>query len=493
MPRLGTAGFVGVLAGAWFLSGCAGEAKRDGFEDVRRIVDERSGLRVVWNRGSPEDLSVDVAVRGMLGREISADEAVQVALLNNRELQATYEELGIAQADLVQAGLLRNPFLSMEMRFPKKPAFPFEIDFTQDFLDLFLIPLRTRVAGAAYERAKLRVAHAVLEMAARARAAAFEYQAAEQMLELWGLYAAATEASEYAAERLHDAGNMTDFDFANQKAAHEGAMLEKTEAEGRVVDARATLSALMGVWGADGQWHMEKRLADLPAETISADELERAAVARRLDLAAARREVRVMVASLGMTRARAALPGLDLTAHAEGEPEGIATVGPSIGVVLPLWDQGQGAIGADEARLRQAWHRYAALMVEVRAEVQRACNRVKVARKRVERYRGVLMPLRQQITEDAQLRYNAMQIGMFDLLRIRQQQIDTGRAYVEALRDYWVARSELQRAVGARIAANEAATSQPVPAVPPVVATQPAEAAPMDHSMEMHHHAGGSR
>src|SRR5688500_3792806 len=88
------------------LSGCASMKPGMGFVDVQIAVSERSGARVHWNTGSQPDATVDAAIQSMLERELTADEAVQVGLLNNHDLQALYEELNIAQADLVQAGLL---------------------------------------------------------------------------------------------------------------------------------------------------------------------------------------------------------------------------------------------------------------------------------------------------------------------------------------------------------------------------------------------------
>ena len=91
------------------LSGCATFDQRAGFSDVRTAVEERSGKRVAWNLGTELDAEAAEDVRRLLAGPLTADAAIQVALLNNRGLQATYAELGVAQADVVQAGLLTNP------------------------------------------------------------------------------------------------------------------------------------------------------------------------------------------------------------------------------------------------------------------------------------------------------------------------------------------------------------------------------------------------
>jgi len=206
------------------LAGCASVPKDAGFNDVKNAVADRGGPRVQWHQQSPEDQAVDEAVRRLTQNELTADEAAQVALLNNRRLQATFEELGIAQADLVEAGLLKNPVFSIEARFPGRAL---EADVFQDVLDVFVLPLRKRVAESQFAAAKLRVTNSVLDLWSQTRLAFYELQAAGQMLELRRSIAQATEASADAARKLHDAGNIKDLDYANEQAMYEQARIER--------------------------------------------------------------------------------------------------------------------------------------------------------------------------------------------------------------------------------------------------------------------------
>src|SRR6266511_3320301 len=108
----------GLLLGAGVLAGCTHVDPNPAFRELANTVHLRTGKRVQWNRGSIEDAQAQAAVSFLLSRPLTAESAVQIALLNNHTLQATYEELGIAQADLVEAGLLRNPIFTFERRFP---------------------------------------------------------------------------------------------------------------------------------------------------------------------------------------------------------------------------------------------------------------------------------------------------------------------------------------------------------------------------------------
>ena len=159
--RLGTFAFATpflVCAACTGVPGCASVPGDAGFADVRREIAERTGQEVRWNRGTAADREAADAVHRLLGDgELTADRAVRVALLDNQNLQATYEELGVAQSELVEAGLLRNPTLGFSVRFPRfqTPWFPYDLDVTQSFLELLTMPLRKRAAGAAFEAAKL--------------------------------------------------------------------------------------------------------------------------------------------------------------------------------------------------------------------------------------------------------------------------------------------------------------------------------------------------
>ena len=240
--RLALAVFAaGTLAAG--VTGCVTTPNDAGFGDVSRDVAERTGARhVTWNAGSPDDAAAAAAVGELLTRnELDADDAVQVALLNNRRLQATYEDLGVAQADLVQAGLLRNPVFDAEVKFGEGGGGTMvELAVVQEFLDVFQIPLRRRVAARALDAAKLRVTSAAVDLAGAVRSAFYAHQAAAQTLELRQSVAEAAAASADFARRLHDAGNITDLQLAQEQALHEQAQARPAVRRGGGARRRAS-------------------------------------------------------------------------------------------------------------------------------------------------------------------------------------------------------------------------------------------------------------
>jgi len=440
------------------LSGCAGMHPQLGFDQVQRSVAERTGMQTHWDSGSPEDLEARQALRSLLDNELGAGEAVQIALLNNRDLQALYEDLSLAQADLVRAGLLRNPIFSGEVRWSTVGhGTGIVLDLSEDFVSLLTMPLRRGRADAEFEAAKLRVTGAALDLAGEVRSVFYELQGAQQLLEMRRTVAEATEASYDLAKRLRAAGNNRDLDVANERALRAQSKLDLSSAEAVVSRERERLNELMGLWGGDTTWRVATRLPAIPQDEPPAEDLERRAVERSLDLAIARRGVEVAARTLGIARPFGTLTETEVGVAAERETDGQWSVGPSLSAPVPLFDQGNATIGSAQAQVRQAQNRYAATAVRVRARVRAAYSDAVAARDRTMYQERVLLPLRQQIVDETQLLYNAMQVSAFQLLQARRDQIEAGARYVESLRDYWVARSRLDQILSGRLPPGGAA------------------------------------
>jgi cobalt-zinc-cadmium efflux system outer membrane protein len=447
-------GFACPLALLALACGCSTAPLEPDFAPVEQLVAERTGQRVHWDQGRPEDEEARRAVLQLLGQPLTPDAAVQIALLRNAHLQATFEELSIAQADLVQAGALANPTLGIELRGPGRPALPLEIHVIEDFMDVATRALRQRVAESEVDHARAEVTQAALELAADVRAAFIAVQAGQQVAELRATVVEATSASVDAAARLVEAGNLPEVDFDHERALDGQARLDRALAEAELLERRERLTTLLGVWGEDTGWTIAERLPEPPATEVDAAGLETMGIEQRLDLEASRHAIETAARQLGLTDASALVPRLDAGVHSETEPDGVTTIGPSIDVPLPIFDTGRARVARAQAMLRKAQQEYRAQAVAIRSEVRAAVARMLAARTRVEYLRDVLLPLQTRLVEQTQMLYNGMQVGVFELLRSKQDEIDAGRDSLEALADYWQARTELERAVGGRLQAT---------------------------------------
>jgi cobalt-zinc-cadmium efflux system outer membrane protein len=458
-----------ILLVAALMSGCASTRPGStGFEVVRDAVAQRIGQRIMLDPAA--DGRASAAIDALLHGELTASGAVSVALLRNQGLRATYEDLGIAQAQLAQAGLLANPHLQAEVRFPKYKALPYDIDIAQSFLDLLELPLRQRAAGAALAAAQARVTNEVLRTAADVEAQFYRAQGAAQQVELREAALEAMSDSLEAAQRLRAAGNITDLALASEQAEYETAKIALARAQREAIDAHEALSELMGVWGADTQWTVAPRLPEVPAEQVALAGLESLAIGRRADVAGARAEVDEQLQRLGLAR-YAPWGDVSIGGHVEKETDDALSIGPTIDLPLPIFDQGQAISAAARARLEQSRRRLQAVAVTARSQVRRAYNAMVGARETALYYQRIVIPLRVRIVGQMQLQTNAMQVSLFALLTAKQAQIDAGRDYVQALQDYWVARADLEKALGGSLpeSTTPAATqpaAQPSAAMP---------------------------
>ncbi len=434
---------------AVIVSGCS--APKASLDHVQATVAGRTGKRVHWNRGGAEDEQIERGLQTLLGRELTAESAVQIALLNSRDLQARFEEIGISQADLIEAGLLSNPSFAASFRFPNRPPSGTDIEYSiaQNFLDLLVLPLRKRIAAAQLAQTETRVADAVLKLAAEVKTAFYTVQARQQLLDRLRVISATSETAAEFTKRLHDAGNTSDLELANQQGSYEQSRLEVAQAELQVRRDRERVNRLLGLWGPNTNWTTADHLPELPEREVSLQHLESRAIAQRLDLQARRMQLDLLEQSLSLrTKTRFFPGGVKVGVDTERDPDGQRVTGPTLDLPLPIFNQGQGEIAKRTAQYRQAQRELEAMAVNIRSEVREARDQLIAARDLTSYIGKRLLPTQQQALTLTLQQYNFMLKGAYDLLLAKQNEVAAERSYIEAWRDYWNARAELERAVG---------------------------------------------
>jgi len=430
-------------------------------DDLQSTIRQRTGKQVEWQKDVAADEQLQNAIRTLLRRTLTADAAVQIALLNNRELQATFEEIGIANADLIEAGLLRNPVFAGDARFPNRSpsGTNLEMSIAQEFFDLLVIPLRKKVAAAQLAKTKLRVGDAILKLAAEVKTAFYELQAQQQLLGRLQAINETDAAAVELAQRQHEAGNINDLDLANQQATYSQSKLDIAETSASIRSGREKLNRLMGTWGEDTAWKIDNELPALPPADFSQRRLESLAINQRLDLAATKVEIGTLVGSLGITKTYRYIGSVEFGVDTERETDGQRVTGPKWQLELPIFNRGQGRIAKLEAQLRQTERRLESEAVGIRAEVREARDRLIAKRDLANCYSSELLPTRKKILELTLTHYNAMLKSPFDLLLAKQNEISAERGYVDAVRDYWIARADLERAVGGSFSSSSSDSS----------------------------------
>ena len=440
-------------------------AKDQPFAPVEQTVTERTRRTVSWEKDVAAREESRTRARQLLQRPLTVSSAVQVALLNNRGLQATFEEIGLSFADLREARTLANPEAGLSVKIPNQPPkHPlYEWGLAQSFLDLLMLPLRTKVAREQLAAAQLRVSDEVIRLTAEVKTAYYELLADRSLIERLRVIQSAQSVSLELMQKLHEAGNVTDLKLTQEQAQYSMLRLELAKAEAELREHREKLNRLLGVWGDDTEWDLAaSELPRAPEGDFTLKRLETLAVGNRLDFAAARAELESAAKALGLEKSFRFIGALDFGIAGEHEPDGLDLSGPSIRLEWPIFNQGQARIARGEAQLRMATAKFEQLAIDLRSEVRELRDRLISKRDIARFYRDELLPTRRRITALTLVEYNAMLVGAFELFNTRREDMEAERALIEATRDYWITRAKLERAVGGDLVAGP----RPRPAAP---------------------------
>jgi outer membrane protein, heavy metal efflux system len=431
------------------LTACAALPGEQLDREVRAAHASQLDVDAPWRRAAAADAAAERRVRELLAEGVEADEAVQIALLRNPDLQLAFEELGIARSAYLTAALPPNPVAEIKvLALRGEPGEELKFSIVQNLVGLLSLPARRRAAREEFSGARLAAADAVVRLAADTQAAWFELLAARRLVELHEQQADIGELMFELASRYHTAGNFTIAEREHERDGWLHARKELLEAQVHFQSAREDLSRLMGITGAHDDWEISGGLPALPEEDPDARELERRALEARLDVRAARHLVEARLSTLRTDRRWRLLPHLDLGVITEREPDGERATGPSVEFELPLFSQGQALLAGSDAEARSAMRRAEALALDVRREVRLAAAELALARQLVQTWRDEVIPAREIITEFEQREFNFMLKGPFDPLRAKREELEGFAGFIESLGRYWRARVELARSAG---------------------------------------------
>lgn len=428
------------------LAGCATFSDDGGYGEINRQTQERIGRTAQALRTTAEMASAKDQVSIRLRQPLTPDSAVEIALLNSPDLQARLAEVAIAEADLVQAGRLRNPSFSFSRR-SNSEIVTIERAVMVNIASALVIPLALDIEKRQFAQAQLTAATHIIQTAAAARQAFFRAVAAEERLRYFEQVRISTEASAELARRMQEAGNFSALQRMREQAFNADATTQLARAQHSALVERENLIRVLGLWGTQVEFTLPTRLPPLPGAPAVLPDAERIAVERRLDLQIARKRLESLEASLGLSRAVPFLSILESAGYRNesnsGEP---LESGYEIELQLPLFDWGDARIARSDAAYRQAVARALQVAIQARSEVRENYSSYRTAYDIARHYRDEIVPLRKRIAEENLLRYNGMLIGVFDLLADARQQIEGVNASIEALRDFWLAETALQLA-----------------------------------------------
>jgi cobalt-zinc-cadmium efflux system outer membrane protein len=325
-----------------------------------------------------------------------------------------------------------------------------EIELTWDVMELIRRSKRRNLANAEMNRIAYQVSDRALAFAAEVRTAFYDYQAAEHVRRMRVEVHRAAKASADLSSRQRSSGNISELERALEQSVYQDARLDLLRSEGDAASARTNLARALGLAAADTTWSVEAELPELPESDPPVDTLQALAMQNRFDVMAAKTELDASRRDVSYRKSYR-LPSLEIGVDAEREFEEEWAYGPIVHMAIPLFDRGQGGVDRAEARVRQAEHGVASLQTRVRNDVRGSWERLRAARGVAEIYRNDVIPTREKVVEESQRHYNYMLVGPMTLLQAKRDEIEAYQNYIQAVRDYWTARAELERAVAQRI------------------------------------------
>jgi outer membrane protein TolC len=456
---------VAALAGALTLAACQ-TFSSDGSLSVASDVASKELRKDIVSIQTEDDASaVQARVRHLTRRTLNAEAAVQIALLNNRGLQAAYNELGIAEAVRVRQSLPPNPQVSV-LRVSGSVETEVERQIVGDILALVTLPARLEIAAGRFRQAQLTAALETLRVANRARSAFYRAVAANQSVALLMEADSAAGTAAQLAKRLAETGAINKLDHAREQAFHADVATQLAMAQQRALSEREQLVRALGLSGADLNFRLPKALQTLPSRALHMPQVEQEALNRRIDLQIARIELDLLAKSYELTATTRFVNVLeggyaDRIKDNKDTGEHAHNRGFTVTFEIPIFDFGETRVREAKQSYMQAVNKLAEMAINVRSETRDAYRGYRASYDIASRYQREILPLRKVISDEMMLRYGAMQIDVFRLLTDARQRIAANTAAVDALRDFWLASANLSATItGGASATTGAAAMQ---------------------------------
>ena len=423
--------------GCLLLTACA-TAGKPVQTDVAAELREKTGVTARLQPGQPPELPASVKIEDGLSR----DEAVAIALWNNAAFQVSVSQLGFARADLVEAGMVSNPVLSL--LFPVGPK-QLEATLRWPVDVLWERPRRVAAARLSLDAAAKSLVQSGLDLALAVRLAYTELALALDRLALAQETSATLQRIDQLTQSRLAAGDIAELDAraARVDAVRSGQDAERARRD--VTVARDRVRLLLGV--------PEERLAldrleasPEPQPCGSANEMRQRALAARPDLRAAEIAVEAAAARLGWERSRILTLTAALDANGEGD-EGFE-MGPGLDVGLPVFNRNQGGRLRAQTELQRASAAYVALQQQVSHEVREAATLLDQARESRLAWRDrIVTPLGANLS-DAEKSYAAGESSYLFVMENSRRLIEARVREREIAADEQRALARIERAAG---------------------------------------------
>lgn len=337
------------------LTGCAKVEPQADFATMATLVAAREETQPLWQRTPQDEAFVRQEVAAIVARGVTLRDAVRLTLINNPGVQARFEDVGIARAEVVQAGLPRNPSLAVLFGFPLFAGGPIgslAATAMTSLSDLAEIKDRTAKAQAELERDILLIGHQAMGAAREARIAWLELAYARRGATLARDVAGQAKKLAEAGKRYRSFGLADEAKVAALEAAVARAGLETADLAAREQVAKARLARSMGL-PAGQDFDIAGEVPDKSQPLPDTATAVAYAETNNLTVQAAGFAVQAAASGVALEKIRW-LKDFEIGAGYDLDIESNRALGPGASVRLPIFDQNQAQKAKAAHQARQA-------------------------------------------------------------------------------------------------------------------------------------------
>jgi len=436
-----------LTAAVLVLAGCASVNIDQAVQDANDSTTTFTGGKLELSRTAQQQQARTKLTNELLGKPLSMDDAVQLALANSPAVQTLLAQSWSELAQANQAGRISNPVFTFErIRFADELELGRLLSF--GLLDLLTLPQRRIIARGQTDQAKVQLSANVVEQVTQVRQGWVRAVTAQQTLQYAEQVNRTAQASAELAKRMQQVGNFTKLQRTRQQAFYADATAQLASSQHAATAAREELIRQLGLTDAQAkELKLPERLPDLPKAPRQPEVVNANAMQQRLDVQMARSQLDIAGKSQGLNLLNS-LVDVELGIRRDtvfDNSAGTSTPrrGFELGIRLPIFDWGSAQRGVMNAQSLAAASRYESTVRGASSQLRESYSAYRTAYDVAKHYRDEIVPLRKTMAEENILRYNGMLIGVFELLADTRDQISSVTAAINAYQQFWLADAAL--------------------------------------------------
>ncbi len=430
------------------LSGCATVDTSGEWSKVKDYTFKKTGIEAVWEKHKSERDFINKEIERLLSDGLTRDDAVWISILNNPRLQSVFEEIGIAKAELVQAGLLKNPIVSAFFKLPLSGGpTGFEIEGVFSLLDLWQIKPRKKIASARLEAVILKVYEEILNTSIEAKRLYYEYVLSSYMKDEIEKIKNETDNLKEQVKYFGDFGFSNELDIKRANIAALEQEIEYTSIETSLQLARMNLNRIMGFMPDKMDYDIIKEISEDAALPSDISKLIDKAFSNRLDLKINELKINEATELLGLEY-RGIIEELEAGLSYEKKTEGEEFFTPSLRFSIPIFNTNRAQIAKAEFVLRQAVKELNETKLRIREDVLKTVERMKEIRQKIYIIKELIIPKQREAVQYAEKYFNAMQLNLLQVIEARIELLKSQKRLFEEMLEKKRTELELEKAIG---------------------------------------------